>query len=461
MIIIITVFASLSIVRVHITIYTLHYTPNYFLVYNTIRARASFKRITLTPKNMTAADYDLEIGITSTIDILQEKNFAIKVQHVKGHQDKETTPDKLPKAQRMNVEADKEATLAKISHTFAKEYDDIPQAKVMLYKQNKPVTSKIPQTLRQAYLSQGLREYMIHREKWTQSTPEQICWTAHQRAIKRMNPTDKTRILKFIHRCLPTNKKLHDIDKEYSAKCPACTSTETNEHVTTCNNPRRKELRHKLWKNLSKKMEKCYTHHTVKECILTGLKKTMTGDTTILNPHELSFTPTGSVQRAITAQNKMGWNNFYRGRIALEWLTAQQEQYEGKYKPKQDTEQWATNIINTIWHGFLTLWESRKEDQHGRDLIQQKEKEREILLRRTRKLYEKIEQYDEQDKRYFKEPIEHWEQATNKNIQEWLVMAEKLAEKSKERATIKTHWFGVKDIFFHGPACPRVLSRTP
>ena len=48
-----------------------------------------------------------------------------------------------------------------------------------------------------------------------------------------------------------------------------------------------------------------------------------------------------------------------------------------------------------------------------------------------------MQQYDEQDKRYFKEPIEHWEQATNKNIKEWLVMAEKLVEKSKERATKK------------------------
>jgi hypothetical protein len=80
------------------------------------------------------------------------------------------------------------------------------------------------------------------------------------------------------------------------------------------------------------------------------------------------------------------------------------------------------------------MWESRKEDQLGRDLIQQK-KEREILLKRTQKLYENMQQYDEQDKRYFKEPLEHWEQATNKNIKDWLVMAEKLTEKSNERAT--------------------------
>jgi hypothetical protein len=60
-----------------------------------------------------------------------------------------------------------------------------------------------------------------------------------------------------------------------------------------------------------------------------------------------------------------------------------------------------------------------------------------MLLRRTQKLYKKLEQYDELDKRYFKETIERWEQASNKNIKEWLVMTEKLAKKSRERATTK------------------------
>ena len=120
-----------------------------------------FRRITLTPKNVTGADYDLEAGITSTIDLLQEKKFGIEVKHVKGHQDRKTAADKLPKAQRMNVEADKEATSVMATHSFANEYSEIPMAKAMLYKQGKPITSRAPQTLRRTYLSQGLREYMI------------------------------------------------------------------------------------------------------------------------------------------------------------------------------------------------------------------------------------------------------------------------------------------------------------
>jgi ribosomal protein L18E len=45
-----------------------------------------------------------------------------------------------------------------------------------------------------------------------------------------------------------------------------------------------------------------------------------------------------------------------------------------------------------------------------------------------------MKSYNKQDKRYFKETIKYWEQAKNKDIKEWLKMAEKLANKSKERA---------------------------
>jgi hypothetical protein len=115
----------------------------------------------------------------------------INVRHLKGHQDRKTPADRLPKAQ-MNVEADNKATSAMKTHSFTNDYAEIPMAHAMVYKQGRPITSKTPQTLQRAYLSQGLREYMIKQEKWAQNTPDKVCWIAHQRAIQRMNSTNKT-----------------------------------------------------------------------------------------------------------------------------------------------------------------------------------------------------------------------------------------------------------------------------
>ena len=270
------------------------------------RINLHFKRIVVPPKNVTAADYDVEKGITTTIDMLEQHNVIISIKHVKGHQDRKKAINKLSKAARMNIEADKDATLAMQLHSYSAAYSPIPTTQAMLYKQGKPVTSKESDTLRRAYLSQDLREHMINREKWQDNTPDKICWTAHQRAIQRMNSTDKTRILKFIHRCLPTNKKLNDIDCEHTNKCPKCHEIETNEHVTTCKDARQTNIQQIIWRNIAKKLDKQYTHHTVKECILAGIKKTMSGDTTTLQDNDISFIPTGTIQRAIQEQNQFG-----------------------------------------------------------------------------------------------------------------------------------------------------------
>ena len=151
----------------------------------------------------------------------------------------------------------------------------------------------------------------------------------------------------------------------------------------------------------------------------------------------MPFTPERTIKQAINDQNEIGWTNFYRGRIALEWQTAQQEYYFNKFKKYQDTDKWTTAIITTIWHGFLQLWESRKDDQHGRDLQEKQEKERDILIRRTRAIYDSLDRFAYEDNRFFNKQIQYWEQAPNHAIAEWLEMAERIAKKYKETATKK------------------------
>jgi hypothetical protein len=195
----------------------------------------------------------------------------------------------------------------------------------MLYKQGQPVTSKEAKTLRRAYLSQDLLQHMKQRENWkSESTSDKICCIAHQRALQRMNLTDKNRLHKFIHKWLPTNKKLHDYNKEQTNKCPSCNATKTNDHVTACGNTRRKQMKTKTTANLAKLLNKYYTCPQIKEIILTGVKKIWQGDYNLVTSQDMSFTPKNTLKQTLEDQNKIGWTNLYRGRIALEWQTAQQ-----------------------------------------------------------------------------------------------------------------------------------------
>ena len=167
----------------------------------------------------------------------------------------------------------------------------------------------------------------------------------------------------------------------------------------------------------------------------TRKAKIASNDTTPIDLTDLSFTPTGKIRRALDEQHSIGWLNFYRGRISTTWLAAQHDHAKlNTNQAEQDTTQWASQIITTLWHGFLQLWEERKQDQHGRDTIQQSDKLRKNLLKKIDLLYANLHTYDNEDKRFFSKPVTNWEQASNKDIQDWLTIAEPLADKSAYRA---------------------------
>ena len=393
------------------------------------------KRITTTPKNVSAPDYDIEIAIINTMKQLADKKIIINTMHVKGHQDKFTQYHQLPREAQLNVDADAEATAALNNHSKTERYNAPPDAKTTLYIDGQPITSKEATTISTMYLSKILQTHMIKRENWQDDVPDTICWDAHKKSLQKLDKTDKTRIHKFLHRCLPTNKKLHDIDAEHPAKCPACQEVETNDHVSACSNPRRDKLRRELLSNLSKILDKHDTHQQIKECMILGLKKILANDLSPITTEEVSFSPTGIISEALEEQENIGWANFYRGRLSTKWLDAQQD-FAKRHtnQSDQDTVQWAVQIITTLWHGFLQMWEERKQDQHGRDVIQQNDSLRRNLLKKTNLLYSKLHLFDEEDKRLFVKPVEHWEQASNKDIQDWITLAEPLAEKSISRA---------------------------
>jgi hypothetical protein len=116
----------------------------------------------------------------------------------------------------------------------------------------------------------------------------------------------------------------------------------------------------------------------------------------------------------------------------------------------QDTDQWTTAIITTLWHGFLQLWESRKDDQHGRDIQEKQEKERDILIRRTRAIYDNLIRFKYEDNRFFNKQIHYWEQAPNHVIAEWLEIAERIAKKYEKTATQKKNMINANQPLITG-----------
>jgi hypothetical protein len=403
------------------------------------RIKWNYQRTTKTPKESMASDYDVEAEIINAIDTMEKNNIDVSLKHVKGHQDRTEEYHQLTREAQLNVEADKEATKALTEHGGKEKYHQMPSTKAMLYIEGQPTTSKETISMRNAYLSQNLRDYMIGRERWKERTPDKIWWEPHKRAIKKLNDTDKTRIQKFIHRGLPTNKKINDRDKEHPAMCPSCSEIETNEHLQCCKNPKRITIRRTTRTNLNKNMEKYDIHVKIKECILLGTGQWISKQETKINKNELSFTPEGEINKAIDDQNEIGWDNFIRGRLSNRWESIQSQRYTAtKAKEKhRDPTIWATSLITTMWEGLIKTWESRNEDQHGRDETTKASKERASLKRRLATIYELQPQLESEDRRFFKLHEEEWDERTNKEMIEWLTIAEPLTNEGITRARSK------------------------
>ena len=265
-----------------------------------------------------------------------------------------------------------------------------------------------------------------------------------------MNKTDRTRIQKFIHRGLPTNKKLNDRDKEHPATCPSCAEIETNEHILWCQNPKRKTIRKDTANKITKNMKKYDIHVKIQECIVLGTKQWIENQTTTIQKNELSFIPEGDIDKAIDEQNEIGWGNFTRGRMASTWETIQDCRYKtNKSKEKHmEVNQWATSLISTMWEGLLQSWESRNDDQHGRDEATKTTRERTILKQKVRRIYEMLPQLEKEDQRFFTLTEDEWEMKTNKEIQDWLTVAEPLTNEGITRANQHAHNQSLITSFF-------------
>ena len=268
------------------------------------------------------------------------------------------------------------------------------------------ITSKEAETLRRAYGQIAYSKHVTTKENWKQATYSTIWWEVQKRLLSKLKFNDRTRITKFVNQILPSNSKLHQQDKQHPSKCPSCNESETNNHISACNNPRRAKLRNNMLRTLRKIMEKTATHIQAQEIILQGIKAAITHGIEIVDNNQLSFQPSGIIWSALQEQNAIGWTNFYKGRMSKKWEQVQQQHYN-QTKPKEaDTHRWATSIISTLWQGLLLMWEDRNDDQHGRDTIESAAKEWDILLNKIHQLYTQKESIDPEDRRLYHKPEE-------------------------------------------------------
>ena len=115
------------------------------------------------------------------------------------------------------------------------------------------------------------------------------------------------------------------------------------------------------------KCEKLDTRPALQRVFLAGIKGWLSSSNNSFTLESSKFHI--KVEKLISHQNQIGWNQLFLGRFCWHWSDLQDAYYSvqrAQGKKKRNTGQrWQTAIISEIWTQWNIVWASRNQDVHG------------------------------------------------------------------------------------------------
>jgi DNA-directed RNA polymerase subunit M/transcription elongation factor TFIIS len=107
-----------------------------------------------------------------------------------------------------------------------------------LMQNNRPKTGNIKQHLMSAQYEEKLKKLMKGKQEWDEPTFHTADWQAVEKARTKIGPNRTTRVVKLMHKWLPTKAQQHKIKEANDPICPRCkTVDEDIRHLLTCGDP--------------------------------------------------------------------------------------------------------------------------------------------------------------------------------------------------------------------------------
>ena len=224
------------------------------------------------PNATMSSEWDVIAKIRASI--LQLGTSSPQLEHVLGHQDKDTPYVQLPLSAQLNCDADKEAA------TFLSEHPDedfknapvFPTSGCQLQLVTGTVTYDIKQSLQHARHAPPLQARLCLRHAWSDEEFHDVDWISHSRALKRH---DKHRVtmVKYLHDWLPLGKRVHTYNKKYPASCPSCNApVEDRTHFWACPSEERHTWKRGAYQSIKKYLQTNNTAPDLQTLMLDGLQ---------------------------------------------------------------------------------------------------------------------------------------------------------------------------------------------
>ncbi|KAI2502774.1 hypothetical protein MHU86_11678 [Fragilaria crotonensis] len=260
-----------------------------------------------------------------------------RLTHVPNHQDDSTAFDDLPFPAQLNVLCDTMATdqLKQQSGNAAQRTLSIPliprTLSVAVRYSGQVISSHYIARLRESICLARHRAFLQAKYKWTNQIWESIAWDSFMQGARRpalVNPVTRS---KLVHNWLNLGSQRAKFGSggsnlEIARQCPYCAEAEDFLHMLTCVEPRALAFRYyamiPLRKVLADYGERGSTLlRAIRDWTLNPASFAVSSS--LLAPTEADR-PSAPfyADRALYRQHAIGWLNFSRGFVSLEWGSA-------------------------------------------------------------------------------------------------------------------------------------------
>jgi ribonuclease HI len=377
------------------------------------------------PKHQTRPESD----ITNIAEKLLCKLPKVQVLHVKSHQDNEKQIEELSWPARLNIAADRLATEQRETMS-APAHIVTNTTHGMLHIEKIAITRNAGQILWKTASRIPIQDYHIQRNAWSPSIFQSINWEAQHSALLQFCTADQQRILKFVHKWLPTGKNLHREKEANILACPLCSNElEDNMHLFTCTDAKQERLQQDLLLYVAKQQHDKEMPDIAK-LLEWALSNCVNDDKWLVDkthyPEEL--------HRAIEDQNAIGWNQIYRGRISIEFSNAQEHFYRWQQLPEttHNGHKWTRGLIHKIWETMLSLWHNRNTIKFDKDTQRQTQNMQKQLQALAQHCYSQAHILSATDrKQLFQKTLEDRLKDNPRTLQAWITNTERILRINK------------------------------
>ena len=351
---------------------------------------------TETPMSLDGGKVVLDVlcpdwDILIEIQIALEKLPHVKLEYVKGHQDRTKPYDQLDTMAQLNVDADAKAGQYQDVHGASRPHVLMTaHARAHLCDYQGTITSHYPERTRICATAPALGLYLREKYKWSEAIFDSINWDAHRGALQKLNKK-RIHITKLVFDILPTTSQANKYDNG-KRTCPACDCLhEDRDHVLRCPHAKAEAWRTEFDLEISEFCRKTQTKPELQKLLQTAFAQwfqTSPEVTMLVNTEDYS----PCLHSIIIQQNQIGWRQMFNGRFGNEWCRIQNAAYLNRPEPpgvrKRTGEQWQVKLIVTMWTSWEQRWADRNKALHGHDAVTRDQAQRIEVQRQLDLVYQ-------------------------------------------------------------------------